>query len=210
MNLAFSLCAAIALALLPMMPGLVAAQERPEEDAAQTTQRCDGWFYHQGKVDLGLPRAIGELSNCGPDPKRFSMMITSDGGSVMAGVASFELMRNLTKQGNEFTTVAVGTVGSAAILPFLAGTDRVVTCYSHLFLHPISTGLDETRATLAEINELAALGKANADSYVRIVSDRTGLSPETVMEMMRETTVIGPQDALDMGFTTRMEKGACL
>jgi ATP-dependent protease ClpP protease subunit len=62
------------------------------------------------------------------------LLMNSDGGSIEDALSLFNLLKGLPV---ELTTVNMGQVASAAILPFLAGKNRYACAHSYFHFHNI-------------------------------------------------------------------------
>lgn len=111
------------------------------------------------------------------DPDRdIDMYINSPGGSVSAGLAIYDVMPHVKC---DVATTCVGMAASMATALLVAGTTgkRFAMPNARIMIHQTSGGyrgtMTDARIYLEEMNKLF-------ETYVRIMSDRTGRDPEQI------------------------------
>lgn len=124
--------------------------------------------------------------------------INSYGGSVSEGWAIYNTLRDHPAR---VVTHADGFVASAALYPFMAGDDRIVSNVSALFFHQVLQGAwgnaDELRAAADEAEKLNNIGIA---AFVN-----AGIDEALVLQLEKAETWVGPTEALEYGFATAIE-----
>lgn len=122
--------------------------------------------------------------------------IDSYGGAVSEGWAIYNALR---EHPAKIVTYGDGFVASAALYPFLAGDERYASTLSAYFFHQVMTGAEgyasDLRAAADEADKLTDIGR-------RAFVERTGMTEETVRELMDHETWLTPQEALELGVAT--------
>lgn len=122
--------------------------------------------------------------------------INSVGGDADAGIAIFNKIRAMDAK---TTTIVDGLAASAASVIFMAGDDRRVNIGSQIMVHGASAFLfggynaDGLKNVLKMIN-------GYDDSLASIYADRTGNDKEAMARLIKNTTWMSAQDAVDKGF----------
>lgn len=133
------------------------------------------------------------------NPKRITLIVSSDGGGVKAGFWLYDHL--MTQVTIEIQTAVFGAAGSMAIPIVLAGDHRYIAPHATLFFHEESKRaqrdttfeISELRATLAEM-------EMGQNHYIDVLAERSGLSRQKVKKLMRDTTTISAEKALELGF----------
>ena len=88
----------------------------------------------------------------------FEIVFNSPGGSVFDGVALFDYIRHLSRQGHHITTVCRGVAASMGGILLQAGDHRVMGAESYLLIHEPSTiaygkagDIDDTKEMLDRV-----------------------------------------------------------
>lgn len=131
-----------------------------------------------------------------------NVYIDSYGGSVSEGWAIYnELKRHPAK----VRTYGTGFVASAALYPFMAGSERYAMDPSAYFFHQmlsVSVGnADDHRKSADEIEKLNKIGRA-------AFTENTKLTAGDVEALEKAETWLSPYEALDMGIATAVLKNA--
>jgi ATP-dependent Clp protease protease subunit len=130
------------------------------------------------------------------DPRSdISLYINSPGGSVSAGLAIYDTMRLIP---NDVSTLAMGLAGSMGQFLLSAGTagKRFSLPHAQILMHQGSAGFGGTAADV----EIYAdqLEKVGA-TLIRLISEHTGQSPETVELDSRRDRWFSAEEARDYG-----------
>lgn len=122
--------------------------------------------------------------------------IDSYGGAVSEGWAIYNALR---EHPAKIVTYGDGFVASAALYPFLAGDERYASTLSAYFFHQVMTCAEgyasDLRAAADEADKLTDIG-------IRAFVERTGMTEETVRQLMDHETWLTPQEALELGVAT--------
>lgn len=124
--------------------------------------------------------------------------IDSYGGSVSEGWAIYNSLKNHPAR---IVTHADGFVASAALYPFMAGDERIMSHVSALFFHQVLMGCfgnaDDLRAAADQAEKLNDIGIA--------AFTNAGIAQETVLQLEKADTWVSPTEAVAFGFATSIE-----
>lgn len=124
--------------------------------------------------------------------------INSYGGEVSQGLAIYNLLKSFDKK---VTTVCDGFACSSASVIFMAGDDRIMNKASLLLIHNAWTfasgDSNELRKQAEDLEKIT-------EPSVKIYTSITGLEESTIREMMDRETWITSDEALEMGFATKV------
>lgn len=166
------------------------------------------WLSFSGQVDeasvASLCKGISEHSDKHPE-ETITLFIFSGGGSFRAAMAFYEFVTRILKP--DLQTVALGEIGSAAILMYLAGGERGITKNSRIFLHELSKKYEDG-ATLStgDTEVLNRNTSASQKLYARILAEcSTGrISQKAVEELMRKNTTLSSKEAVKFGLAHKI------
>lgn len=126
--------------------------------------------------------------------------IDSYGGSVSAGIAMYNMLRNC---GVKVTTIAEGFCCSAASLVFMAGEERIMRGASLLMIHNAWTAAagnaDDLRKTAEDLDKIS---KTAANIY----REHVKLEDGKLEELLAAESWIDPEEAVSWGFATDAEQ----
>ncbi len=129
-----------------------------------------------------------------PD-RKITLYIQSEGGSVTAGVAIYDLLRSLS---NPIQTVAVNRVGGIAILLLVIGTKGMRVAYPKT---KIVLGQFSTRKK-AEV-DLGCI-KSVKDKVVAILSSVTNMTGEEIEMALKQKKVLIAENAIRIGLIDKI------
>lgn len=141
-----------------------------------------------------LDEQLGALEASGA--RTCTIRINSLGGNWNAG----QLMRARILQSKlTITTVNDGVVGSAATLPFAAGTVRQSQAHAKFMMHQVAGGVEGNVKKLEQaINAQKALNRSTAEMYAAASTKKT----EEWEQLMEAETWMSAEDAQACGFVT--------
>ena len=124
-----------------------------------------------------------------------TLMINSPGGSVSDGIAIYETIR--TKK-LPYSAVVTGMAASMAAVLTVLADHRVMTKYSRLMLHAVSTNpgqakYDDLCTTLEEI-------KVTQDTIVELIQKRVGDKVDVAHYFQGTDKWLSADEALELGF----------
>lgn len=129
--------------------------------------------------------------------QQITLYIQSEGGSVTAGVAIYDLLKSLS---NPIQTVAVDKVGGIAVLLLVTGKS------GRRVAHP------KTKITLGQFtikpNEENSLEHIYSvvNKVIDILSNVTDMTIEEIKATLKQRKVISSQRALEVGLLDRIER----
>jgi ATP-dependent Clp protease protease subunit len=144
----------------------------------------------------------GMVSNAlkSSDSKSVTLNINSPGGDAFAGVA----IRNVLAQSNKKVNVnVVGLAASAASIIAMAGDTITMHSGSVMMIHP-AQALAMGDAT--DMRKMADTLDTVTESIADVYTAKTGLSKDTVMDMMNAETWMSADEAVSKGFATTVSK----
>ena len=126
--------------------------------------------------------------------------VDSYGGEVSEGFAIYNALRAKNAQ---ITTHADGFVASAAIYPFLAGTQRIANNVSAFYFHPVIGGTygysEDLREAADELDKLTEIGLG--------AFTNAGMKEQAARDLINSKTWYSPEAVLEMGLATSIQKG---
>ena len=155
--------------------------------------------YQWDESDVSAYSITQEIK--GLDVDVINVRINSCGGSVAEGWAIYNALK---AHPAKVKTFADGFVASAAVYPFLAGTERIANSVSAFYLHQVLTSVtgnaDDLRKAADELETLNAIGlKAFED---------LGIDAEQLLQLQKAETWLTPAEALDLGIATELQARA--
>ena len=124
--------------------------------------------------------------------------INSYGGEVSQGLAIYNLLKSFDKK---VTTVCDGFACSSASVIFMAGDERIMNKASLLLIHNAWTqAVGDSNELRKQAEDLEKVTKPSIDIYV----STTGQDESKIIEMMDEETWLTSDEALEMGFATKV------
>lgn len=132
------------------------------------------------------------------DVQTIHVHIDSYGGAVSEGWA---LYNTLKEHPAKIITHGDGFVASAALYPFMAGDERILSNLSALFFHQVLVEVygnaDTLRAAAEEAEKINQIGLAAFTS--------AGIDAETVLQLEKAETWVSPTEALELGLATAIK-----
>lgn len=125
--------------------------------------------------------------------KPMVLMVFSPGGDVTAGLALYDVIRQL---GN-VDTYALGRVQSAALLPFVAGETRYVYENVQFYVHRAIVGMNEV--TVDASRSYIAETERYEQGHCRKLALHSRVSAGEWAKMRREERRFGAAEALEWG-----------
>ena len=146
------------------------------------------------KALADLPSTVGEIF----------VHINSYGGEVAEGVAIYNALKGHSAH---VTTVCEGFACSIASVIFMAGDDRVMRPASLLMLHNASTfSAGDANAHRKVAEDLDVITELSKTAYLSHATE--ALTPEKLTEVMDAETWVTPEQALEWGLATEVDKPA--
>lgn len=134
------------------------------------------------------------------DVSKINVYINSYGGEVAEGLAIYNALK---RHKAKVTTYCDGFAASIASVIFMAGDERVMSEASLLMIHNAWTmaigNADDLRK---QADDLEKITQASVNAY----KSHSDLSEEAIKALMDAETWILPEEALEYGFATSIEK----
>ncbi|RTZ39956.1 hypothetical protein EKL30_17005 [Candidimonas sp. SYP-B2681] len=154
------------------------------------------------------PASIQQLHNCTllalqEGAQRLELRISSLGGCLASGFAAYGLLRSLPVP---VRTHNNGNVESAAVVIYLAGSERTAATHSRFVIHPLNWGTGNGSVDHNRIVEWADSLNFDRDRYRTIFDEATDgaqIPIDILKHLNQEAIIIGPADAESAGITTR-------
>ena len=129
-----------------------------------------------------------------------NVYISSYGGEVQAGLAIYNALK---RHKAKVRTYCDGFACSIASVIFMAGEERIMNESSLLMIHNAWSFAEGNAKELKKIAEdLEKITQASVSAY----KAHSNLTEEEIVEMMDNETWILPEEAVDYGFATAIEK----
>lgn len=137
-----------------------------------------------------------------PDFGSLTVLFSSEGGSTDQSISLYNFIRQLPVS---ISIHAVGHVGSAANIVYLAADQRTAAPHSRFFFHEYDWGFDG-RQTLHRINEAVERLRSDMDLACKVIESRTQLPAELMRAVRGETgpLVLEPGEAVRRGLAQRV------
>jgi ATP-dependent Clp protease, protease subunit len=125
------------------------------------------------------------------------LAIACGGGDVISGCAAYNGLKSLPIK---FVTHNIGAVDSAAILVFMAGQQRYANAFSGFLFHQIAWNFAaKDNIPITTLHDASEWMHAYEKLMSELVSAKTQLSTQKVVELMRDGTLLTPEEAKKLG-----------
>lgn len=153
------------------------------------------WPWYEDEVSsYTLAKELQELE----DVDNINIYINSYGGEVKEGLAIYNALK---RHKAKITTIADGFACSIASVIFAAGDERIVSNTSMLMIHNAWTyASGDSNDLKKQAEDLEKITQASINAYMSIVN----IEEEDLKEMMNVDTWINGDEALEMGFATKV------
>lgn len=129
--------------------------------------------------------------------------INSPGGSVLDGLALFDVILRLRRKGHHVTTRGTGMIASMATILMQAGDERILDANSWFMIHEVSS---RTQGTITEMEEAQAFSKRLNDRIMDILLERSTLSKRQLQARTKKRDDwLSAPEAVALGFADRVE-----
>lgn len=178
---------------------------KPYFDMQQSGEEANIYIYGDitryiwEQSDVSAFRLANQLEKAG-NLAEINVHVDSYGGDVSEGFAIYNALRAKNAQ---ITTHADGFVASAAIYPFLAGTQRIANNVSAFYFHPVIGGgrgyAEDLREAADELDKLTEIGLG--------AFTNAGMKEQAARDLINSKTWYSPEAVLEMGLATSIQKG---
>lgn len=158
----------------------------------------------KGKDDVSYTDMAEALADLPEDISEIGVHINSYGGEVAEGVAIYNALRSHSAK---VTTVCEGFACSIASVIFMAGDERIMRDSSLLMLHNASMPAHgDANAHRKAADDLDVITELSKTAYLNHA--KGDLTREKLTEIMDAETWITPEQALEWGLATEVDKPA--
>ena len=141
-----------------------------------------------------------QLAELGDDVSKINVYINSYGGEVAEGLAIYNALK---RHKAKVVTYCDGFAASIASVIFMAGDERIMNDSSLLMIHNAwSWGVGNADQLRKQADDLDKITQASVVAY----KAHSTLSEEEIKDLMDKETWILPDEALEYGFATSIEK----
>ncbi|HEY9778396.1 MAG TPA: Clp protease ClpP [Planktothrix sp.] len=163
------------------------------------------YMFHDGvdweTVRVGIQK-LNELSRRHPG-KPLTVVINSPGGSVIAGLALYDHIRDLSKRGHKMTVKVRGYAASMGGILLQAGDHRVVGPEALVLIHEVSSG---AIGKVSEMQDRVNFSKLLWDKLAVILSKRSKMSAQEIKEKaFKFDWWLTAEEAIELGFADEID-----
>jgi len=131
--------------------------------------------------------------------------INSPGGSITDGLAIFDQIMRMRRNGTPVTTRANGLCASMAAVLLQAGDERIMDPRAKLLIHEGSATFNGN-LSVGEQDDFRAFSEMLQGELLDILSERSTLSKRAIKtKWRRKDWYLGSEEALRLGFVDRVE-----
>ena len=130
------------------------------------------------------------------EAKPIKIYINSPGGSVSAGLAIYDTMRILMRDGIRVTTVCVGMASSMAAVILSGGYERAILPHAEVMIHQPSGGaVGKTSDILVAADHI----RSRRETLIEILSENTNHSIADLVDDIENDHWMNAEEALNYG-----------
>lgn len=131
-------------------------------------------------------------------PRPIEIIINSPGGSVIDGMAVFDFIKYLRRDGHHITTTTLGMAASMGGILLQAGDKRVMGKEAYVLIHEIAFGAG---GKMQEVEDEVAFGKKIQKRILDILAERSSLTARQIQtRWSRKDWWLDSDEALQLGF----------
>ena len=154
------------------------------------------WEEHGDVSAVNLSKRLEELG----EVSKINVYINSYGGEVAEGLAIYNALK---RHKAKVVTYCDGFAASIASVIFMAGDKRVMSEASLLMIHNAWTvGVGNAAELRKQADDLDKITRASIEAY----KAHSNLSEDEIKALLDAETWILPEEALEYGFATKVEK----
>ena len=153
------------------------------------------WFDEETSA-TSFRDALKELG----DVSTINLSINSGGGSVFDGIAIYNMLKSHKATVNVYVE---GLAASIASVIAMAGDTITMRSGSMMMVHMPWT---LSQGNAEEMRKTADTLEKTGDSIVDIYSERTGISPDDIRNIMNDETWLSAEEAVEQGWATKLDK----
>lgn len=154
------------------------------------------WEWYES--DVSSYTLAKELKELDESVEQINVYINSYGGEVAEGLAIYNALK---RHKAKVTTYVDGFACSIASVIFSAGDERVVSNTSLIMIHNAWTwSAGDSNDFRKQADDLETITQASINAYMNNVN----ITEEEIKEMMNDETWFDGNDAVEMGFATKL------
>lgn len=153
------------------------------------------WFDEETSA-TSFRDALKELG----DVSTINLSINSGGGSVFDGIAIYNMLKSHKATVNVYVE---GLAASIASVIAMAGDTITMRSGSMMMVHMPWT---LSQGNAEEMRKTADTLEKTGDSIVDIYSERTGISPDDIRNIMNDETWLSAEEAVEQGWATKLDQ----
>lgn len=128
--------------------------------------------------------------------QNIKIVLNSPGGAVLDGLALYDYLLEIRRQGHHVEVVTLGVAASMGGVILQAGDVRTMGRNSWLLIHEVGTG---STGTISEIEEDLEFSKRLQDNIVEILAARSTLTSKSIkLKWKKKDWWLNAQEALDL------------
>jgi ATP-dependent Clp endopeptidase proteolytic subunit ClpP len=144
---------------------------------------------------------LNKLSRLNPG-KAITVTVNSPGGSVIAGLALYDHIRDLSARGHHMTVKVRGMAASMGGILLQAGDTRVVGPEAMVLIHEVASG---AAGKVSEMEEQLQFSKQLWVKLANILAKRSKMTSEQVMEKAHKLDWwLDAEEAVRLGFADKI------
>jgi ATP-dependent Clp protease, protease subunit len=135
--------------------------------------------------------------------QRLVILISSPGGSTFYALSAYNFLKGIPI---EVETHNFGTVDSAGVLLFCAGSRRRAVPHARFFIHEVVSHIEgPVSLEVAQLEERLQDLRFEHASTAQVIATTTGRSPRSVVADMHARTMLSPEEAITYGLAHEIE-----
>ena len=173
-----------------------------EDDDGVLTIRMTGPM-DGGILGISASDVIAKLDAAKELDREVHLIINSPGGLVGEGLALYTEIRALVDKGVKVRTEGRGIVASAAVLPLLAGNQRIVADGTMVMIHNphlVAMMIGDADTIMSGAERAVSTLRAHQGNYTEIVARHTGMEQVLVEDAMAKETWYTASEAKEAGY----------
>jgi ATP-dependent Clp endopeptidase proteolytic subunit ClpP len=137
------------------------------------------------------------------DPgQEMTIVFNSPGGSVLHGLALYDVIKQVQAAGHNVVTEARGRAASMGGILLQAGTERVVGYNTWMLIHEVSTAVS---GKTSEIEDEVKFSKRLQDRLLTILAERSVMTKSQIRRRWtRKDWWLSAEECVDLGFADRV------
>jgi ATP-dependent Clp endopeptidase proteolytic subunit ClpP len=176
----------------------VADREKSLDSENAEYMFCEGVSWDTVKSAIA---DLNKLSRRFPG-QPLSVTLNSPGGSVIAGLALYDHIRELSARGHHMTVKVRGMAASMGGILLQAGDTRVIGAEAMILIHEVSSG---TVGKVTEMEDSVAFSRALWDKLAKILARQSTMTAEEIQKKAYKFDWwIGAEEALKLGFADKI------